>query len=89
MEPTIFQRTVELWVETQNDEVMRRDFSEHRMMQVTITDNQLGTIQMMEEGTEHVGMNYPEITDSRFKAQTFDDFLFPWDEEMGSAENPI
>ena len=47
------------------------------MMQVTITDNQFGTMKMMEEGTEHVGMNYPEITDSRFKAQTVDDFLFP------------
>ena len=30
-------------------EMMRRDFNEHRMMQVLITENQLGTMQMMEE----------------------------------------
>ena len=60
-------------------EVMRRDFREHHMMQVPITENQLGTMQMMEEVAEHVGMNYPEIP--------FDDFLFPWEE--GSVDNPI
>ena len=69
-------------------EVMRRDFSEHHMMQVPITENQLGTMQMMAEVSEHVGMNYPEIPDSRYVAQPFDDFLFPWEEE-GSVENPI
>ena len=69
-------------------EVMRRDFNEHHMMQVPITENQLGTMQMMEEVPEHVGMNYPEIPDSRYGAQPFDDFLFPWEEE-GSVENPI
>ena len=69
-------------------EVMRRDFSEHHMMQVPITENQLGTMQMMAEVSEHVGMNYPEILDSRFVAQPVDDFLFPW-EEAGSAENLI
>ena len=69
-------------------EVMRRDFNEHHMMQVPITENQLGTMQMMEEVSDHVGMNYPEIPDSRFVAQPFDDFLFPW-EKVGSAENPI
>ena len=69
-------------------EVMRRDFSEHHMMQVPITENQLGTMQMMAEVSELVGMNYPEIPDSRFVAQPVDDFLFPW-EEAGSAENPI
>ena len=37
--------------------VMRRDFIEHHMMQVPITENHLGTMQMMEEVTEHVGMN--------------------------------
>ena len=57
-------------------------------MQVPITENQLGTMQMMEEVSDHVGMNYPEILDSRFVAQPIDDFLFPW-EETGSAENPI
>ena len=69
-------------------EVMRRDFNEHHMMQVPITENQLGTMQMMEEVSEHVGMNYPEIADSRYVAQPVDDFLFPWEEE-GSVENPI
>ena len=69
-------------------EVMRRDFSEHHMMQVPNTENQLGTMQMMAEVSEHVGMNYPEIPDSRYVAQPFDDFPFPW-EEQGSVENPI
>ena len=69
-------------------EVMRRDFSEHHMMQVPNTENQLGTMQMMVEVSEHVGMNYPEIPDPRYVAQPFDDFLFPWEEE-GSVENPI
>ena len=45
-------------------------------------------MQMMEEVSDHVGMNYPEIPDSRFLAQPFDAFLFPW-EEAGSAEKPI
>ena len=69
-------------------EVMQRDFNEHHMMQVLITENQLGTMQMMGEVSDHVGMNYPEIQDSRFVAQPVDDFLFPWEEE-GSVENPI
>ena len=43
---------------------------------------------MMEEVSDHVGMNYPKIPDSRFVAQPVDDFLFPWEEE-GSVENPI
>ena len=42
---------------------------------------------MMEEVAEHVGMSYPEIPDSRYVAQPFDDFLFPWEE--GSVDNPI
>ena len=44
-------------------------------------------MQMMEEVAEHVGMNYPETPDSRYVAQPFDDFLFPWEE--GSVDNPI
>ena len=43
-------------------------------------------MQMMEEVSDHVWMNYPEVPDSRFVAQPVDDFLFPW-EEAGSAEN--
>ena len=69
-------------------EVMRRDFNEHHMTQVPMTENQLEEMQMMEEFSEHVGMNYPEIPDSRFVDQPFDDFLFLW-EKAGSAENPI
>ena len=59
------------------------------MTQVHITENQLGTMQMMKEISEQVAMNYREISDSRFVAQPVNDFLFPWEEEMGSAENPI
>ena len=69
-------------------EVMRRDFNEHHMTQVPMTENQLEEMQMMEEVSDHVGMNYPEIPDSRSVAQPVDDFVFPW-EEAGSAENPI
>ena len=58
------------------------------MMQVPITENQLGTKQRMGEVSDHVGMSYPEIPDSRFVAQPVDDFLFPWEEE-GSVENHI
>ena len=68
-------------------EVMRRDFSEHHVTQVHPTENKLGEMQMMEEVAEHVGLNYPEIPDSRFVAQPFDDFLFRWEE--GSVDNPI
>ena len=50
-------------------------------------ENQLGEMQMMEEVAEYVGMNYPETPDSRYVAQPFDDFLFPWEE--GSVDNPI
>ena len=68
-------------------EVLRRDFNEHHITQVTPTENQLGEMQMMEEVAEHVGMNYPEIPDSRYVAQPINDFLFPWEE--GSVDNPI
>ena len=68
-------------------EVMRRDFNKHHITQVPPTENQLGEMQMMEEVAEHVGMNYPETPDSRYVAQPFDDFLFPWEEE--SVDNPI
>ena len=68
-------------------EVMRGDFNEHHLTQVPPTENQLGEMQMMEEVAEHVGMNYPETPDSRYVAQPFDDFLFPWEE--GSVDNPI
>ena len=69
-------------------EVMRRDFNEHHMTQVPMTENQHEEMQMMEEVSDHVGVNYPEIPDSRLVAQPVNDFIFPW-EEAGSAENPI
>ena len=68
-------------------EMMRRDFNEHHITQVPPTENQLREMQMMEEVAEHVGMNYPETADSRYVAQPFDDFLFPW--KKGSVDNPI
>ena len=69
-------------------EVMRRDFNEHHMTQVPMTENQLEEMLMMEGVSDHVGMIYSDIPDSRFVAQPVDDLLFPW-EEAGSAENPI
>ena len=69
-------------------EVMRRDFNEHHMTQVPITENQSGTMQMIKEVSKHVGMNYPEIPGSKFVAQPVDDFQFSW-EEAESAENSI
>ena len=69
-------------------ELMRRDFNEHHMTQDPIRENQFGTMQMMEEVSEHVGINYPDVPDSRYVAQSVDDFLLPWEEE-GSVENPI
>ena len=59
-------------------EVMRRDFNEHHMTQVPMTENQLEEMQRTEEVSDQVGMNYPEIPDSRFVTQPVDDFLFPW-----------
>ena len=32
---------------------------------------------MMDEVAEHVRMNYPETFDSRYEAQSFDEFPFP------------
>ena len=65
-------------------EVIRRDFNEHHMRQVPITEKQLGTKQMMEEKCAHVGMNYPDNPESRCVAQPVDDFVFLW-EDAGSA----
>ena len=69
-------------------EVTQTDFNEHHKMQVPMTENQLGEMQMTEEVAEHVWMNYPDTPDSRYVDQPVDDFLFPW-EEAGSAENTI
>ena len=66
---------------------MGRDFNQRHMIEVPMTENQLGEMQMMEEVAEHMGMNHPEPPDSRYAAQPFSDFLFPWEE--GSVDNPI
>ena len=76
---------IQVWHMT---EVMRRDFNEYHMTQVPMTENQLEEMQKMEEVSDYVGMNYHKIPDSTVVAQTFDDFLSPW-EEAGSAEFPI
>ena len=55
---------------------MRRDFNEHHLMQVPMTENQLDEMQKTEEVAEHVGMNYPEIPDSRKMGQPVDNFSF-------------
>ena len=68
--------------------VMRRDFSEHHLMQVPMKENQLGEMQMTEKVAEHVGMIYPDTRESRYVAQPVEDFFFHW-EEAGSAKNPI
>ena len=59
------------------------------MTQVLMTENQIGDGQMMEEVTEHVGMNYSNTLDFWYVAQTVNDFLFPWKEEMWSVDNLI
>ena len=68
-------------------EVMRRDLNDYHITQLPLTENQLGEMQMMEKVADHVGMNYPETLDSRYVAQPFDNFLFPWEE--GSMDNSI
>ena len=64
------------------------DINQHHIIQVPITENQLGTIQIIEEVTEHVGSNYTEIPHSRFVVHPVSDFLFSW-EEAWSAKNHI
>ena len=60
-------------------EVMHRDFNEHHMMQVPMTENQLGEKQKIGEVAEHYSdrINYSDIPDSTQVAQPVDDFLFP------------
>ena len=69
-------------------EKMQKDFHVHHMTQVPMPENQLKEMQMIEELSDHVGMNYPEIPDPRSVAHSVDDFLFAWEEAV-SAENPI
>ena len=46
-------------------EMICRDFNVHHITHVPPTENHFGEMQMMEEVAGHVGMNYPEIPDSR------------------------
>ena len=70
-------------------EVMRRDFNEHHMMQVPMTENQLGEMQEKEEVAELVGMTYPDTPDSRYVAQPVDEFLIHWEEAKQGQKNAI
>ena len=54
-----------------------------------MTENQLGEMQMMEQMAAQVGMNYPDTSDFRYVAQPVDNFIFPWEDEMGSAGKSI
>ena len=65
-------------------DVMRRDFNEHLMTQVPMTEDQLGEMQMM--GDVHVGINYTETLDFMYVALPSDDFLFS--SEVGPVDNP-
>ena len=64
-------------------EVLRRDFIEHRILHVPITENQFGTMGMMSQIAEQVGMDYPDVYDSW--SELVKDFLSPWEKE-GSVE---
>ena len=44
-------------------------------------------MQMMEDVSDYVGLNYPDILDSRYVAQPVYFFPSPWEE--GSVENPF
>ena len=88
-ETGVFLERMDIPIQVWHMEVMRKDFNEHHTMQVPMTENQLGEMQMMEQVAEHVRMNYPDTSGSRYVAQPVDNFLFPWEDEMGSAENPI
>ena len=57
-------------------EVMRRHFSEHHQMQVLITENQRGPMEMLSQITELVGMDYLDVSDAEYVAQTVKNSLF-------------
>ena len=59
---------------------MCRDFNEHHITKVPITESQLIEKQMIEKVVEHVGMKNPDTPDSRYVAHRVNYFLFPWDE---------
>ena len=44
---------------------------------------------MMSQIAKQNEMDYHDVPDSRYIAQPVNNFLFPREEEMGSAENPI
>ena len=56
---------------------MCRDFNEHHLIQVPMTENQLEEMIMMERVAELLGMNDTDIPGCRYLAQRVDNFLFP------------
>ena len=58
------------------------------MVQVRTTDNQLGSMQMMQELSEHLEMNYPEIPDPIYMDQPVKVFITRWD-VAGFVENLV
>ena len=48
------------------------------MMQISISLNQLETMQMMGQVAEQVEMDYPETLNSLFGAQLVENFLTTW-----------
>ena len=88
-ETGVFLERMDISIQVWHMERMRKDFNEHHTMQVPMTENQIGEKQTMEQVAEHVRMDYSDTFDSRYVAQSVDNFLFSWEDEMGSAENPI
>ena len=50
--------------------------------------NQFATMRTMSQIAEQIGMDYPEVPNSRYAAQTVNNFIFAWEEER-SVKNPI
>ena len=58
-------------------------------MQTPFTDKNFWSSHLMEEVDEHVRKIYPEIPHSGYVAQSVNNFLYPGEKEMESAENSI
>ena len=76
---------IQLWHKI---EIMRKYPCEVHQMQFPIIENQLGKMGIMSQFAEQVALDYPEVPDSRYRAQPVNVFLFPLAEE-GSVENKI
>ena len=68
---------------------MKSDFSYHHFMQKPFTYKYFWSSHLMEEVDEHVRKIYPEIPNSGYVAQSVNNFLYPCEKEMESAENSI